>query len=122
MTDFTLIIEKTIREKIYTIRGQKVMLDFDAAYLYEVDLKILRQAVARNKKRFPPDFQVQLTDNEWAELKSRLALSSSFPVQKVPPMAFAEGGLLMLSGVLKSKKAVDVGIAIINALFSVNRR
>ena len=118
MTDLTLIIEKAIREKIYTIRGQKVMLDFDAAVLYEVDLKTLRLTVARNKKRFPKDFQFQLTDIEWTELQSRLK-TCSLPIQKIPPMVFAAGGLLMLSGVLKSKKAVDVGIAIVNGLFSM---
>ncbi len=120
MTDLSVTIEKTIKEKIYTIRGQKVMLDYDAADLYEVDLKTLRRTVVRNNKRFPSDFQFQLTNSEWMALKSRPELSV-LQTQNAPPIAFTEGGLLMLSGVLKSKKAVDVGIAIIDTLFSILR-
>ncbi|MDP9077657.1 MAG: ORF6N domain-containing protein [Bacteroidota bacterium] len=118
MTDLTSIIEKTIREKTYTIRGQKVMLDFDVADLYEVDFKTFRRAVSKNRKRFPPDYQFQLTEIEWAELQFR-PTSFSIPVQKKTPTVFTEGGLLMLSGVLKSKKAVDASIAIINILCSL---
>jgi hypothetical protein len=106
-----------IQNKIYDIRGYKVMLDFDLAMLYEVETRVLNQAVKRNIKRFPTDFMFQLNKNEWKILMSQIVISKTEKrggTQKLP-YAFTEQGLAMLSGVLNSDKAIDVNIAIMRA-------
>jgi hypothetical protein len=107
-----------IKIKSYFIRNQQVVLDFDAATLYGVPLESLHKAIAKNPVRFPPDFAFLLTESEWNDLKSQTELSV-WTSQKKPPISFTEGGLAMLSDVLKSKQAVEISIAIINAIFSV---
>ena len=91
-----------IQSKIYEIREQRVMLDFDLAALYQVETRVLNQAVKRNMKRFPSDFMFQLTSDEWAILKSQFVISSWGGTRKLP-YAFTEQGLAMLSGVLNSE-------------------
>lgn len=103
-----------IQNKIYEIRGLKVMLDRDLATLYEVETRILNQAVRRNIDRFPPDFMFQLTAKEFQNWKSQIVTSNSekMGLRKLP-LAFTEQGIAMLSSVLNSEKAINVNIAII---------
>ena len=100
-----------IQKRIYEIRGQKVMLDRELAVLYEVELKRLNESVKRNIKRFPAEFMFQLTDEEWANLRSQFATFSK-DTRKYKPYAFTEHGILMLSSVLNSDRAIDVNIQI----------
>lgn len=105
------IPEEIISNKIYLIRDQKVMLDSDLAELYQVETKRLNEQVKRNEDRFPDDFMFQLTEEEWANLKSQNATSSWGGRRKLP-YAFTEHGVLMLSSVLNSKRAIAVNIHI----------
>lgn len=110
---------QTIESKIHEIRGQKVMLDFDLAVLYDTETKRLKEAVRRNIHRFPPDFMFELTREEFFNLRTQFA-SSRFESMgwggpRVAPFAFTEQGVAMLSSVLKSDKAIDVNISIIRA-------
>lgn len=100
-----------ITAKIYYIRGNKVMLDRDLAVLYEVETRVLNQAVKRQAKRFPDDFMFQLTKAEFNILKSQFVTSSWGGVRKMP-MAFTEQGVAMLSGILNSERAIQVNIQI----------
>lgn len=109
-----------IQSKIYEIREQKVMLDFDLAALYQVETRVLNQAVKRNMKRFPSDFMFQLTSDEWALLKSQFVISSWGGTRKLP-FAFTEQGLAMLSGVLNSDIAIQVNINIMRAFVAVRQ-
>lgn len=97
--------------KIYLVRNQKVMLDSDLAELYEVETKRINEQVRRNIERFPEDFMFQLTDLEWDDLRSQIATANP-KMRRFPPYVFTEHGILMLSSVLKSKKAVEVNIKI----------
>ena len=83
-----------VQNLIYEIRGQKVMLDFDLARLYQVETKVLNQAVRRNIKRFPEDFMFQLDNKEFANLKSQI-VTSSWGGRRTPPLAFTEEGIAM---------------------------
>ena len=100
-----------IQSLIYEIRGQKVMLDRDLAGLYGVEVKRLNESVKRNIKRFPPEFMFQLTDVEWTNLRSQFATFSK-DTRKYRPFVFTEHGILMLSSVLNSDKAIEVNIQI----------
>jgi hypothetical protein len=100
-----------INNKIYVLRNQKVMFDFDLASLYEIETKRLKEAVRRNIERFPKDFMFELTKEEFDNLRSQFA-SSSYGGTRYMPFAFTEQGVAMLSSVLKSKKAIEVNIAI----------
>ena len=107
---------QAIQTKIYEIRGQKVMFDFDLAELYEVETRVLNQAVKRNIKRFPPDFMFQLSKSEWENMSSQIVMT--YPIKRPKtalPLAFTEQGLAMLSGILNSDKAINVNIAIMRA-------
>jgi len=99
---------------IYEIRGQKVMLDRDIAELYGVEVKRLNEATKRNIERFPSDFMLQLTQKEWKILRSQIATANN-NISKVryPPYVFTQHGVLMLSNVLNSKRAVNMSIQII---------
>lgn len=106
-----------IESKIFIIRGQKVMLDEDLAALYEVEIKVLNQAVKRNLDRFPDDFMFQLAENEASSLRSQIVtLKSGRGVhRKYLPYAFTEQGVSMLSSVLRSERAIHVNIEIMRA-------
>ncbi|NQT77826.1 MAG: ORF6N domain-containing protein [Bacteroidetes bacterium] len=106
---------RKIETKIHEVRGQRVMLDFDLAELYEVQTKNLNLAVKRNIKRFPKDFMFQLTKHEWDALRLQIETSKNRGGTRYLPYAFSEQGLAMLSGVLNSNKAIDVNIAIMRA-------
>ena len=107
-----------IQNMIYEIRGQKVMLDRELALLYEVEIKRLNESVKRNIKRFPVEFMFQLTDEEWANLRSQFATFSK-DTRKYRPYVFTEHGILMLSSVLNSDKAIEVNIQIMNIKFKL---
>jgi hypothetical protein len=115
-----LFTEAVIINKIYTIRGYKVMLDRDLAELYLVDTKRLNEQVKRNLKRFPDDFMFQLTSTEFEILKSQIATSSWGGARKLP-FVFTEHGVLMLSSILNSNRAIEVNIQIMR-IFSKIRK
>ena len=105
-----------ISQLIYTIRNQQVMLASDLAMLYQVETRVLNQAVKRNQKRFPERYCFQLTKEEEANLTSQFVMSSSsHGGRRIPPYAFTEQGIAMLSAVLRSDVAIDVSIRIMDA-------
>jgi hypothetical protein len=104
-----------VERRIYVIRGQKVMLSPHLAELYQVETRALVQAVKRNLDRFPEDFMFQLTDEEFANLKSQIVISSWGGARRATPYAFTEHGVAMLSSVLNSQRAVQMNILIIRA-------
>jgi hypothetical protein len=106
-----MIVNENIETKIYEIRGLKVMLDSDLAKLYEVETKVLNQAVKRNSKRFPSDFMFQLTNNELEHLRSQI-VTAKFTMTRTTPYVFTEHGIAMLSSVLKSDISIEVNIQI----------
>lgn len=113
---------QSIQNKIYEVRGQKVMLDFDLAELYEVENRALKQAVKRNIDRFPEDFMFQLSKPEWHELITICdKLPEGVKFSPVTPFAFTEQGVSMLSSVLRSKKAIQVNIAIMRAFVFIRQ-
>ncbi len=103
-----------IANKIYFLREVRVMLDRDLAQLYEVETRVLNQAVKRHSKRFPNDFMFQLTQYEFQNLKSQFVTSSWGGIRKMP-FAFTEQGVAMLSGILNSDRAINVNIQIMRA-------
>ncbi|MDX1478701.1 MAG: ORF6N domain-containing protein [Saprospiraceae bacterium] len=105
------ISDEMILDKLHAIRGQKVLLDRDLANLYGVQTKVLKQAVRRNADRFPSDFMFELSTSEFADLRSQI-VTSSHGGTRYPPMAFTEHGVLMLSSVLRSERAVQMNIQI----------
>ena len=107
-----------IQNLIYTIRGQKVMLDSDLAMLYEVETRVLNQAVKRNIERFPTDFMFQLTKDEFYNLKSQFVISRWGGIRKMP-YVFTEQGVAMLSSVLKSKRAINMNVQIIRTFVAM---
>ena len=116
---------QTIRNKIYEIRGQQVMLDFDLAALYQVETRTLKQAVRRNIERFPRDFMFELTQDEYNSLAHNIR--SQFVIletgrgkyPKYAPFAFTEQGVAMLSSVLRSETAIRVNIAVMRAFVAM---
>jgi phage regulator Rha-like protein len=100
-----------IHNMIFEIRGQKVMLDRDLAVLYGVELKVMNQAVKRNIGRFPSDFMFQLTGVEWSNLRSQFVTFNN-DTRKYKPYAFTEHGILMLSSILNSDKAIKINIQV----------
>jgi hypothetical protein len=107
---------KNIESKIYEVRHQKVMLDFDLAEMYQVENRALKQAVKRNIHRFPADFMFPLSKKEWQEVITNCDnLPEGIKFSPATPFAFTEQGVSMLSSVLKSKKAIQVNIAIMRA-------
>ncbi|HXB68635.1 MAG TPA: ORF6N domain-containing protein [Candidatus Acidoferrales bacterium] len=110
-----LVPLEVIERRIVLIRGHKVMLSTHLAELYEVEPRVLVQAVKRNIDRFPDDFMFQLTAAEFENLKSQTVISSWGGLRRASPYAFSEQGVAMLSSVLKSPRAVQVNIAIMRA-------
>jgi hypothetical protein len=111
-----------IQTKIYEIREQKIMLDFDLAELYEVETRVLNQAVKRNIDIFPEDFMFQLSPTEWESMSSQFVMT--YPIKRPKtalPFAFTEHGVTMLANVLKSKKARQTSIAIVRAFITLKR-
>ena len=105
--------ELTIRQKIYEIRGQRVMLDFDLADLYQVETRVLNQSVKRNIRRFPEDFMFQFSAVEWENISSQFVMTSRAKRPKTAlPLAFTEHGALALASVLRSGVAIETGIMV----------
>ncbi len=130
-----MTIIQSIQNRIYEIRGERLMLDFDLASLYEVETKVLNQAVKRNFKRFPEDFMFRLTIEEWERMRSQFVtapinhsgglhiISSSQNKRNtgITPYAFTGQGVAMLSGVLNSDKAISMNIAIMRAFVEIRK-
>ncbi|WP_288072065.1 ORF6N domain-containing protein, partial [Hydrotalea sp.] len=128
-------IIQSIQNRIYEIRGERVMLDRDLAALYETETKALNLAVKRNIKRFPQDFMFQLTQQEWESLRFQIETleKQQHPLRlqnetskgrggtRYLPYAFTEQGVAMLSGVLNSDRAINMNIAIMRAFVEVRR-
>ncbi|MBS1663225.1 MAG: ORF6N domain-containing protein [Bacteroidetes bacterium] len=111
-----------IQQKIYEIRGVKVMLDFDLAVLYEVPTKALNQAMKRNIERFPQDFMFQLTRKEYTTLRTQFGLLDTKGAHsKYNPYAFTEHGVTMLASILKSDKAIEMNIFIVRAFIALRQ-
>ena len=110
-----------IGRAIRLIRGEKVILDADLADLYGVETRALVQAVKRNPERFPEDFMFQLTTEEFTVLRSQAVTSKGWGGRRYPPYAFTEQGVAMLSGVLRSPRAVQVNIEIMRAFVRMRR-
>ena len=102
-----------IKNRIYEIRGQKVMIDRDLAELYGVETRALNQAVKRNIERFPDDFMFQLTPDEFEQWKSQIVMSNSIKMgMRRMPYVFTELGVAMLSSVLNSKTAIQINMGL----------
>jgi hypothetical protein len=126
----SLIQVEKIERAIYFIRGEKVMLDRDLAELYAVSTKVFNQAVKRHRERFPPDFTFQLTKEEagewWLAVNANRLRSQTVTLKrgqhlKYRPYAFTEHGILMLSSVLNSERAISVNIEIMRAFVKLRR-
>ena len=120
MNNPLILSEETISNKIYFIRGQKVMLDRDLAELYGIENRRLNEQVKRNNSRFPEDFMFQLSELEFQNLKSQIATSSWGGTRKLP-FVFTEHGVLMLSSVLNSDKAIQTNIQIMRIFTKVRQ-
>ena len=113
-----------LQAKIHEVRGQKVILDFDLSELYDVQTKVLNQAVKRNLQRFPEDFMFQLTENDYESLRSQIVTlkeNGRGKHKKYLPFAFTEQGIAMLSGILNSEVAINVNIAIMRTFVMIRR-
>jgi hypothetical protein len=112
-----------IQQKIFEIRGQRVMVYFDLAELYGVETRILNQAVKRNSDRFPKDFMFRLKASEWESLRSQFVILENgrgkYP--KYLPYAFTEHGVTMLANVLQTRKAIKMSVAVVRAFISLKR-
>lgn len=109
-----------IQNKIYEIRGMRVMLDFDLAEMYEVETRVLNQSVKRNFTRFPPDFMFQISKFEFENLISQFVTSSWGGVRKLP-FAFTEHGVAMLASVLRSDNAIEINLQIVRAFIALRQ-
>jgi hypothetical protein len=131
-----MIAIQSIQNRIYEIRGERVMLDLDLAALYGVETRVLNQSVKRNIKRFPVDFMFQLTGSEWQGIRVQVTatsqntlVSSQIVMIELPknrtdkylPYAFTEQGVAMLSGILNSDTAINMNIAIMRAFVAIRR-
>ncbi|MGY0408904.1 MAG: ORF6N domain-containing protein [Polaribacter sp.] len=113
-----------IQDRIYAIRNQKVLLDFDLAALYQVETRVLKQAVRRNIKRFPPDFMFELIREEYNFLRSQIVTleeNKKGKHSKYLPFAFTEQGVSMLSSVLRSDIAIDINISIMRVFVQLRQ-
>ncbi|WP_459188049.1 ORF6N domain-containing protein [Parabacteroides sp. APC149_11_2_Y6] len=110
-----------IQSKIYELRGQKVMLDFDLAEMYGTETKRLKEAVKRNIRRFPPDFMFELSKEEYDCLRSQFATSNKRGGTRYMPFAFTEHGVAQLSSVLNSDIAIEINIQIIRAFIAARQ-
>ncbi len=117
-----LIAAAVIEKRILVIRGRQVILDEDLADLYGVETRTLVQQVRRNEKRFPIDFMFQLSAREFSDLKSQSVISSGgHGGRRKPPLVFTEHGIAMLSGVLRSERAIAVNIEIMRVIVELRR-
>jgi hypothetical protein len=108
----------SVINKVFKLRGKRIMLEEDVAALFETDLKVFRQRVSRNSKRFPPDFRFIPTAEEWQNLKLQTGATAQIGDKKIP-VVFTEAGVLMASGIIKTERAVGISIELINQFFSL---
>ncbi len=116
-----LVTLDILKEKIFTIRNKRVMVDRDLAELYNVPTKRLNEAVKRNIMRFPPDFMFQLTDKEQTELVANCDHLQKLKFSPTNSYVFAEHGVTMLSSVLNSKKAIEINIQVVRAFIALRQ-
>jgi hypothetical protein len=109
-----------IKNSILEVRGKKVILDFDLAKMYQLETKYLKRTVRNNLKRFPPDFMLELSPEEWQILRCNFS-TSSWGGSRYPPFAFTEQGVAMLSGLLNSDLAIQMNIAIMRAFVMIRQ-
>lgn len=109
-----------IENKIYEVRGQKVMLDIDLAELYGTETKYLKRAVRTNLKRFPQDFMFEITALEWESLRCNFSTSKRGGIRYMP-FAFTEHGVTMLASILNSDKAIEMNISIVRAFIALRQ-
>ena len=121
MSQQSIMPTEIIEKRIFIIRGQKVILDFHIAELYQVETKALKRAVKRNRERFPSDFLFELTQQEYTALRYQLGTLKRGEHSKYLPFAFTEQGIAMLSGVLGSPRAVQVNIAIMRSFVKLRQ-
>jgi hypothetical protein len=121
MNKLPVLRESNIATYIHFIRGEKVMLDADLASLYEVETRVLKQAVRRNIKRFPKDFMFELSEVEIDRLVSQNVIPSKKVFGGAKPFAFTEQGVAMLSSVLNSDKAIQVNIAVLRTFVKLRQ-
>ena len=115
-----MIPDEVITSKIYLIRNKKVMLDRDLAELYGVETKVLKQAVRRNRRRFPADFMFEMSAEEFQNWRSQFVTSNKDKMGlRHPPFCFTEHGVLMLSTVLNSEYAIEINIQIIRVFTKI---
>ncbi len=110
-----------VEHEIFVLRRHRIILDERLALLYGVEVKVLNQAVKRNRERFPEDFMFQLTEGEARDLRSQIVTSRSWGGRRTHPYAFTEQGVAMLSSVLRSPRAVQVNIEIMRAFVRLRR-
>jgi hypothetical protein len=115
------IPKERIIKSIFVLRHEKVMLDVHLAELYEVETRALKQAVRRNRDRFPDDFLFELSDKEIDYMVSQSVIPSRQYLGGATPFAFTEAGIAMLSSVLKSKKAIEMNIAIVRTFIFLRK-
>jgi hypothetical protein len=116
-----LIPSERIIHRIFVLRGEKVMLDVHLAELYNVETRVLKQAVKRNLNRFPDDFMFEIDKKEIELVVSQSVIPSKQSLGGAVPFAFMEGGIAMLSSVLKSKQAIDMNISIIRTFILLRK-
>lgn len=121
MAPNSLVVPERIEQKIYLIRGERIMLDADLADLYGVETFNLNKAVKRNTERFSPHFMFQLMGPEFHTLKHAQLQKAAWGGRRTPPYAFTEQGVAMLSSVLRSKQAIQVNIAIMDTFVKLRR-
>jgi hypothetical protein len=121
MSKLPILKESNLASLIYFIRGEKVMLDTDLAKLYDVETRVLKQAVRRNLDRFPKDFMFELTDEEIDSMVSQSVIPSKQIFGGAKPFAFTEQGIAMLSSVLNSSIAIQVNIAILRTFVKLRQ-
>jgi hypothetical protein len=123
MSEENLIPIERIEQKIYVIRGERVMLDSDLAKIYGVTTKVFNQAVKRNLKRFPEDFMFQLTAEEFENLRSQIVTSSlsNYGGRRYLPSVFTEHGALMAANILSSDRAVEASVQVVRAFVKLRQ-
>jgi len=115
------VVSERIVQRIVLLRGERVMLDLHLAELYEVETRVLKQAVRRNRVRFPEDFMFELTKEEAALMVSQGVIPSLRSLGGTTPFAFTEAGIAMLSSVLNSRKAMAVNVAVVRTFVQLRR-
>ncbi len=112
-----------IQTRIYEVRGVRVMLDFDLAQIYQVETRILNQAVKRNLSRFPEDFMFRLSEEEWERISSQIVMTSrSKRPKSALPFAFTEHGLVMLASILHSEIAINASVSVTRAFIAMRNK